>query len=591
VQTHTFEIPERNAKGFAAFASPAGTARYLLNALLAAAGFLFSVPVSGQYSLDSFGIGPGGDSAGGGYSLHATIEDAQVAETISGGTYSLETGFWAVTAVPTPGAPRLAIHSTPTNTVVVSWPASADGFELRQSSSLNPANWIAPAEAVKTPGGNKFIIVHPSPGHIYYRLASIAPGSAFQVVNLNDAGPGSLRAAIQSATNTAVVTFAPGLAGSLALNGELVVNKDLTIAGPGATVFAVSGGNSTRVFNITGGNVKISGLTIRDGVVTGAGNGPDAKGGGIFNAGNLTLSDCALVANVAAGGNGASGINANGAPGGSGAGGGIYSTGALALVNCTLALNEARGGTGGRGSDSTGNSGFAGGAGGNGQGGGLCNDGVLTITNCTFAFNRVTGGQGGDGGEGGLFRGRGGNGGAAEGAGALNRMSCQAANVTITGGTAERGLSGAGTPNGTIGTAQGGGLRNALGTATLVNALIARNTLGSSITVANGFDVSGAIISQGYNLVGMTNGSTGWMASDKKGNDVLPLDPMIGVLQDNGGGTPTIALLPGSPAIDQGKNAGVIADQRGFTRPFDVPSVSNAAGGDASDMGAFEFVP
>jgi len=51
---------------------------------------------------------------------------------------------------------------------------------------------------------------------------------------------------------------------------------------------------------------------------------------------------------------------------------------------------------------------------------------------------------------------------------------------------------------------------------------------------------------------------------------------------DNGGSTQTMALLPGSPAIDAGNNANCpVADQRGVTRPQ----------GDGCDIGAYEYVP
>ncbi len=51
----------------------------------------------------------------------------------------------------------------------------------------------------------------------------------------------------------------------------------------------------------------------------------------------------------------------------------------------------------------------------------------------------------------------------------------------------------------------------------------------------------------------------------------LPLltgDPQLGPLAANGGPTLTMALLPGSPAIDAGDDANCPAtDQRGVTRP------------------------
>ena len=71
-------------------------------------------------------------------------------------------------------------------------------------------------------------------------------------------------------------------------------------------------------------------------------------------------------------------------------------------------------------------------------------------------------------------------------------------------------------------------------------------------------------------------------------------DPLLDPagLRDNGGLTQTIALQPGSPAIDAGHAAtGESADQRGAPRPADLPGVANATGGDGSDIGAFEVQP
>lgn len=63
------------------------------------------------------------------------------------------------------------------------------------------------------------------------------------------------------------------------------------------------------------------------------------------------------------------------------------------------------------------------------------------------------------------------------------------------------------------------------------------------------------------------------------GTSTFP-DPKIGPLSDNGGPTLTVALLPGSPAIDAGNTALAPAtDQRGYPRPFEA----------AADIGAFEY--
>ena len=104
-------------------------------------------------------------------------------------------------------------------------------------------------------------------------------------------------------------------------------------------------------------------------------------------------------------------------------------------------------------------------------------------------------------------------------------------------------------------------------------------------------DVAGAFSSQGYNLVGrsdgglgLTNGSDGNLV----GTSASALDPRLGPLQNNGGFTPTHALLVGSPALDQGISCGLATDQRGHPRVHDYGSIPNAAGGDGSDIGAFE---
>jgi hypothetical protein len=57
-------------------------------------------------------------------------------------------------------------------------------------------------------------------------------------------------------------------------------------------------------------------------------------------------------------------------------------------------------------------------------------------------------------------------------------------------------------------------------------------------------------------------------------------DPKLGPLANNGGLTLTMALLPGSPAIDAADTlAAPFTDQRGFPRPA----------GSAADIGAFEY--
>jgi hypothetical protein len=116
-------------------------------------------------------------------------------------------------------------------------------------------------------------------------------------------------------------------------------------------------------------------------------------------------------------------------------------------------------------------------------------------------------------------------------------------------------------------------------------------TNGSAGSNGVGLDLAGDFSSRGFNLLGVSDSSAGFtngIRSDIVGDSIVPVDPMIGPLQLNRGSTPTHALLPGSPAIDQGNSFGVFVDQRGYPRPFDNPVVSNSPDGDGSDIGAFE---
>lgn len=95
----------------------------------------------------------------------------------------------------------------------------------------------------------------------------------------------------------------------------------------------------------------------------------------------------------------------------------------------------------------------------------------------------------------------------------------------------------------------------------------------------------------GYNIIGSL-GTSGIDAIPVKGPGdqvgVADASVQLGVLQNNGGPTPTHALGVGSIAIDKGKSFTLTADQRGETRPCDQAGITNAAGGDGADAGAFE---
>ncbi len=128
--------------------------------------------------------------------------------------------------------------------------------------------------------------------------------------------------------------------------------------------------------------------------------------------------------------------------------------------------------------------------------------------------------------------------------------------------------------------ASGGGILQD-GALTLANTIVADNEAAAGPDI---YSEDGSLTSEGNNLIGQTNGSTGWITSDLTGTTANPLNPLLGPLANNGGPTETMALLPGSPAIDAGNNAlipaGITTDQRG-------PGYARVVNGNV-DIGAYE---
>src|SRR5260370_25466490 len=92
--------------------------------------------------------------------------------------------------------------------------------------------------------------------------------STLTVTNNLDSGAGSLRADIAAAHNGDTIVFAPSLDGQTITltSGELLIRKNLIIAGPGAGELTVSGNNASRVFEVAKlRQVTLSGLTISKG--------------------------------------------------------------------------------------------------------------------------------------------------------------------------------------------------------------------------------------------------------------------------------------------------------------------------------------
>ena len=119
-----------------------------------------------------------------------------------------------------------------------------------------------------------------------------------------DSGPGSLRAAITAAAAGDVIDFTNLNFQTIVLTtGELVIEKNLIVDGPGASALTISGNGISRVFRIASNSppisVTITGLTIANG--NGQGGGIDGRGGAIYNDhAVLTVRECAVSGSSAA---------------------------------------------------------------------------------------------------------------------------------------------------------------------------------------------------------------------------------------------------------------------------------------------------
>jgi hypothetical protein len=129
---------------------------------------------------------------------------------------------------------------------------------------------------------------------------------------------------------------------------------------------------------------------------TGYGNGGSATGGGLYvNGGSLTLASSAIATNQATGGNGGFGAY-------NGAGGGLYNAGTLTVLGSTRSGNSAFNGGGianvgtltVMGSTLSGNSASYSGVAFYGSGGGIWNYGTLTVSNSTLSSNSAIYGGG-----------------------------------------------------------------------------------------------------------------------------------------------------------------------------------------------------
>ncbi|HVS40368.1 MAG TPA: choice-of-anchor Q domain-containing protein, partial [Gemmataceae bacterium] len=200
------------------------------------------------------------------------------------------------------------------------------------------------------------------------------------------------------------------------------------------------------------------------------------------------------------------------------------------------------------------------------SGGGVDNEGTLTLVDSTVTGSRASFGAG-VGNFGTLYlldSTLTGNTAVYFGAGLLNYGTAAVLDSTITANSA--------TPGGAA-SAKGGGVFNSVffnKQLTLQNSIVSGNTAEDSATN----DIYGSITADdGYNLLG-----TALRGSTSGTGDVFSDSPGLGSLGDNGGPTPTMAPLPGSPAFGAGDPG-----QAGTTAQNDVVRITGAV-----DIGAAE---
>jgi len=174
-------------------------------------------------------------------------------------------------------------------------------------------------------------------------VVSVAPNpvcTTNPVVTSNlDDGPGSLRQAVADACLGSTITFNVPLLRIPLSSGQITIDKNLTIQGPGANLLNVQNvapaSPTNRVFKVNKGvTATINGLTVSGGNVI------DANGGGILNQGNLTITGSVIRDNRADDSNPVVDIRVYG--------GGIYNSenAVLTVTYSTISNNYVRGGGG-----------------------------------------------------------------------------------------------------------------------------------------------------------------------------------------------------------------------------------------------------
>lgn len=282
--------------------------------------------------------------------------------------------------------------------------------------------------------------------------------ATINVVNLNNSGAGSLRQAVLDANSGDIIAIS--VPGTITLNSQILINKDLIFNGLPSFASIINGNNATRIFEITAGNVTFNGLLFLDGAT------PDSGGAmKITTSGTVNVNHCVFSSCYASYDGGAL----------------LTSNSTVNITDCTFDGNAVNFDGGGirinsgstvlikRSTFSGNSSGYS------GAGIRVMSGANVTVENSTLSGNNAT-----------L------NGGGFEGFMMLK-------NCTVT--------------NNSAGSAGGGG--KASNNTNILNCIFYNNTASTSP------DVNGNFLSVGFNIIGNSSGASGFIATDMIGVDPM----------------------------------------------------------------------
>ena len=328
---------------------------------------------------------------------------------------------------------------------------------------------------------------------------------ASTIITVSTCDESHLDAAIaQANSDNAGDTITFSCSGDIPLTSTLTISGSMTLDGSGQSV-TLDGSHHVQVLQVlSSGHLTLKALTFANGQAT---SSNDNTGGGISNAGTLTITKSTLSGNAA-----------------SFEGGGIFNTGMVSITKSTLNGDSAE------------------------VGGGIYNNGgKLTLSNSTLNGNSANDG-------GGIFNNVGtvsisnstlsGNAAHGDGGGTFNSGMVSISNSTLSGNAALN---------------DGGGIFTESGTVSSRGSIVAENS------ASQGNDCFGPITNKGYNLESGTD--CGFIGKGSLRN-VSNAQLALSALANNGGPTQTMALQQGSVAIDRIPKVKCPAtDQRGEPRP------------------------